>query len=132
MQHEAYPDVGLSLMEAMVGTNKINQVFIEDAPQSLENALSAPVTQFIYITMRAWHDRGYELVPLIEVLQAELWKISGCIASCWGPSAEKDKLHIGIVGWTSLEVLVFSFFPSDYPVKSRLVGSRCGCQWPIV
>ena len=110
MQHEAYPDVGLSLMEAMVGTNKINQVFIEDAPQSLENALSAPVTQFIYITMRPWHDRGYELVPLIEVLQAELWKISGCIASCWGPSAEKDKLHIGIVGWTSLEVRFLFFF----------------------
>ncbi len=133
MQHEAYPDVGLSLMEAMVGTNRINQVFIEDTSQSLEKALSAPLTQFIYVTMRPLHDREYELVPLIKRLQAEVWKIPGCISSCWGPSVEKDKLQIGIVGWTSLEVCCP--YPSAitvHVIKSHSVGSRCGRQWPVV
>lgn len=104
LQDAAHVDLGLSLMDAMVGPNKINQALIADALPTLERALSAPVTQFIYVTMRPLHDRGYELEPLIEKLQAELRRIPSCTASCWGPSVEKEKLMVGIVGWSNIEV----------------------------
>ena len=111
MQEESYVDLGLSLMEAMSGPNIINQALITTSFSSLERALSAPVTQFIYITTRPLHDRGYELVPLIAKLQTELKKIPCCVASCWGPSTEKERLLVGIVGWTNLEVFVIFFLP---------------------
>ena len=107
MQDAAHVDLGLSLMDAMVGPNKIHQALISDPLSNLDKALRAPVTQFIYITMRPLHDRGYELEPLIEKLQVKLCKIPACIASSWGPSVEKEKLMIGIVGWTNLEVCIW-------------------------
>lgn len=112
MQDAAHVDLGLSLMDAMVGPNKIHQALITNPLSTLEKALRAPITQFIYITMRPLHDRSYELEPLIEKLQTKLRKISSCIASCWGPSVEKEKMMVGIVGWTNLEVKSISFFVS--------------------
>lgn len=106
LQNAAHVDLGLSLMDAMVGPNKINQVLIDNPLSILEKALRAPVTQFIYITMRPLHDKGYELDPLIEKLQVQLRKIHSCIASCWGPSVEREKLTVGIVGWTTVEVWI--------------------------
>lgn len=124
MQEESYADLGLSLMEAMSGPNIINQALITASFSSLERALSAPVTQFVYITSRPLHDRGYELVPLIEKLQTMLKKIPSCVASCWGPSTEKEKLQVGIVGWTSLEVRIFVFSDSYKKLKFALRTSR--------
>jgi hypothetical protein len=117
MQEESYVDLGLSLMEAMSGPNIINQALISSSFSSLERALSAPVTQFIYITTRPLHDRGYELVPLIAKLQTELKKIPCCVASCWGPSTEKERLLVGIVGWTNLEVCYPFFYLPTTPIN---------------
>jgi hypothetical protein len=113
MQDAAHVDLGLSLMDAMVGFNKINQALIKNSLASLDKALCAPVTQFIYITMRPLHDRGYELEPLIDKLQAELRRIPTCVASCWGPSVEKERLMVGIVGWRDLEVGIWHFESED-------------------
>ncbi|KAJ3514134.1 hypothetical protein NLJ89_g2545 [Agrocybe chaxingu] len=102
MEHEAYIDVALPVMEAMVGAGDITQVLLNNL-SDFERALSAPVTQFIQITMRPWHDKSYELLPLIEQLKKDLKTIPGCFVSCWGPSVEKDTVHVGIVGWNSID-----------------------------
>lgn len=124
MQEESYADLGLSLMEAMSGPNIINQALITSSFSSLERALSAPVTQFIYITTRPLHDRGYELVPLIAKLQTELKKIPCCVASCWGPSTEKERLLVGIVGWTNLEVCYSLCLPTTPINKINLFQDK--------
>ncbi len=124
MQEESYADLGLSLMEAMSGPNIINQALITSSFSSLERALSAPVTQFIYITTRPLHDRGYELVPLIAKLQTELKKIPCCVASCWGPSTEKERLLVGIVGWTNLEVCYSLCLPTTPINKTNLLQDK--------
>jgi len=123
MQDAAHVDLGLSLMDAMVGPNKIHQALVNNPLSTLEKALRAPITQFIYITMRPLHDRSYELEPLIEKLQAKLRKIPACIASCWGPSVEKEKMMVGILGWTNLEVSIHIFCSMGcltYPCRLKM------------
>ncbi|KAF8158091.1 hypothetical protein B0H34DRAFT_674573 [Crassisporium funariophilum] len=100
MEHEAYVDSVSHVMEAMVGQGEITQVLLDDV-SAFTKAVSSPVTQFIYITVRPLHDRSYELVPMIERLKKELRVVPGCQASCWGPCVEQDTIQLGIVGWKS-------------------------------
>ncbi|KAF8885691.1 hypothetical protein CPB84DRAFT_1788164 [Gymnopilus junonius] len=102
MKHEAYTDLVLPMLEAMDGSTQPAQVLINSLTD-FEQALSSPITQFIYITLRPLHDRGFELAPLIEKLKKEMRCLSGCLSSCWGPSVEKDTLEIGIIGWKSVQ-----------------------------
>jgi hypothetical protein len=131
MQDAAHVDLGLSLMEAMVGPNKIHQALINNPLSTLEKALCAPITQFIYITMRPLHDRGYELEPLIEKLQVELRKIPACIASCWGPSVEREKLMVGIVGWTNIEVGICDSYSMVFVTLSSLQAKNVAVNGPL-
>jgi len=103
MEHESYVDVALPVMEAMVGHGDVTQV-LYNSLEAFERCLNAPITQFIYITVRPNHDRGYELVPLLEKLKRELKTIHGCLAACWGPSMENDSVQVGVVGWRSIQV----------------------------
>ncbi|PPQ82173.1 hypothetical protein CVT26_008803 [Gymnopilus dilepis] len=103
MEHEAYVDLILPMLEAMDGSTQPSQILISSM-SDFELALSAPLTQFIYITLRPWHDRGFELVPLVEKLKREMRGLQGCLSCCWGPSVEKDSLEIGVIGWRSVQV----------------------------
>lgn len=103
MEEESYIDFILPLMDSMVGPGKISQIFL-DHGNDFQKAMLAPVTQFIYVTVRPPHDRSYEVEPLIVQLQEALKYTPGCLASCWGSSIENDHLEIGVVGWRSLEV----------------------------
>ncbi|KAF9444335.1 hypothetical protein P691DRAFT_807529 [Macrolepiota fuliginosa MF-IS2] len=101
MEHEAYIDFALPVMEAMVGFGDITQVLLSQRTQ-FHKAISSPITQFVYITLRPRHDRTYELTPLVENLTAELMEVPGCYGSSWGPSVEHDNVYVGVVGWRSL------------------------------
>ncbi|KAF9524294.1 hypothetical protein CPB83DRAFT_861560 [Crepidotus variabilis] len=115
MSQEAYADLVLPLLEAMKGPYDVHQVIMKVPSLDLVYALSAPVTQFIYVTMRPGHGINDELVPLIEKLQKGLEGVAGCIASSWGPSTEKEALQIGIVGWRSI-------LDRNYAVNGPLFG----------
>lgn len=104
MSQASYADLILPLLDAMAGPYEVDQVILRTSRFHLLYALSAPITQFIYITMRPLHDVNYELVPLLDKLQKGLQCVPGCVASCWGPSTEKDKLEIGVIGWRSIQV----------------------------
>ncbi|TFK28052.1 hypothetical protein FA15DRAFT_665828 [Coprinopsis marcescibilis] len=101
MQEESYIDFILPVMDAMVGTGKITQVSFNNL-LDFQRALSSPLTQFIYVTVRPLHDREYELEPLVKMIRNELRSIPGCLASSWGSSVEDDHLELGVVGWRSL------------------------------
>ncbi|KAG2009905.1 hypothetical protein CC2G_012778 [Coprinopsis cinerea AmutBmut pab1-1] len=100
MEEESYMDFILPVTDSMVGAGRITQLSLDHG--DLQRALNAPVTQFIYITVRPLHDREYELQPLISLLQTELKIVPGCMSSCWGSSIEDDHLEIGVVGWRSM------------------------------
>ncbi|PPR05417.1 hypothetical protein CVT24_008031 [Panaeolus cyanescens] len=102
MTHEAYVDLVLPVMEAMNGPGDISQSEFEDF-SDLQIALSAPITQFIFVNLRPLHDRAYELEPLITRLKKMAGTIAGCYAACWGPCVEKDSVEVGIVGWRSIQ-----------------------------
>lgn len=102
MEHEAYVDFALPVMEAMVGSGEITQVLLQQS--NFFRAVSAPVTQFIYITLRPRHDRNYELAPLVEKLISESTAIPGHYGSSWGPSVQHDNMYVGVVGWGSISV----------------------------
>lgn len=106
MEDESYVDFIMPVMDSMVGTGSITQVLLRANLERLRKALTAPLTSFIYITMRPRHDREYELDPLIEKCRAELETIPGCIASCWGPSLHHDGIEIGVIGWQSMTVRI--------------------------
>jgi len=112
MEHVAYADAVSNIMEAMIGAGEITQILL-NSPSDLELALTSPITQFIYITVRPLHDRRYELLPLIGRLKEQLKMVPGCLASCWGPCIEEDTVHVGIVGWSSLH-------ERDVAVRGRL------------
>jgi len=105
MSSESYIDVALPVMESMVGQGRITQVLF-DSQSDLETVLSAPVTQFVYITVKQFHDRGYAMKPITEKARKELIDIPGCLGSCWGPSVEQDKIQVGIIGWNTIQVRV--------------------------
>ena len=106
MEHVAYVDAVSNIMEAMIGQGEITQVLL-NSPSDFELAVTSPITQFIYITVRPLHDRHYELVPLLRRLKEQLKTIPGCVASCWGPCIEQDTVQVGLVGWNSLRVSGF-------------------------
>ncbi|KAJ3503136.1 hypothetical protein NMY22_g18356 [Coprinellus aureogranulatus] len=101
MSDESYVDFIMPVMDSMVGAGEITQVLLRDCFE-LEKALRAPVTAFIYITMRPRHDRAYEMDPLVRKLQSELSTIPGCYGSSWGPSLADSNIEIGVVGWRSV------------------------------
>ncbi|TEB39783.1 hypothetical protein FA13DRAFT_1751049 [Coprinellus micaceus] len=101
MQDESYIDFIMPVMDSMVGPGDIQQMRLRDF-QELEIALTAPVTAFIYITVRPLHDRGYELEPLVNMIRSELKTVPGYLGSSWGPSIADSNVEIGIVGWRSL------------------------------
>jgi hypothetical protein len=103
MAHETYVDFALPVMEAMIGSGDMTQILLFHHHAFLE-AISSPITQFVYITLRPHHDRDYELEPLIEKLQSQLALESGCYASSWGPSVEHDDMYVGLIGWRSRSV----------------------------
>ena len=103
MQDESYIDFIMPVMDSMVGPGDIKQMRLRDF-QELEIALTAPVTAFIYITVRPLHDRGYELEPLVNMIGSELKTVPGYLGSSWGPSIADSNVEIGIVGWRSLRV----------------------------
>lgn len=107
MEHESYVDFALPVMEAMIGSGEITQVLLSQQSAFIK-AISSPITQFIYITLRPRHDRDYELEPLVERLASELALVPGCYASSWGPSVEHDDMYVGVVGWRCISVS-FSF-----------------------
>ena len=109
MEHVAYVDAVSNIMEAMIGAGEITQILL-NSPSDFELALTSPITQFIYITVRPLHDRRYELVPLLGRLKQQLRMVPGCLASCWGPSIEQDTVQVGLVGWNSLRVCDFPVF----------------------
>jgi len=106
MEHVAYVDAVSHIMEAMVGAGEITQILI-NSPSDFGLAVTSPITQFIYITVRPLHDRRYELVPLLGRLKEQLKMVPGCVASCWGPCIEQDTVQVGLVGWNSLHVSRF-------------------------
>jgi len=112
MERVAYVDAVSNIMEAMIGTGEITQILL-NSPSDFELALTSPITQFIYITVRPLHDRGYELVPLLGRLKEQLKMVPGCLASCWGPSIEQDTVQVGLVGWNSLH-------DHDVAIRGRL------------
>ncbi|KAF5338962.1 hypothetical protein D9611_008822 [Ephemerocybe angulata] len=103
MGDASYVDFIMPVMDSMVGTGVITQVLLDDTDE-LQKALTAPITAFIYITMRPLHDRAYEMYPLVEKYRQVLRTIPGCYGSSWGPSIERKNTEVGIVGWRSLEV----------------------------
>ncbi len=105
MGHESYIDFALPVMEAMSGPGEITQVLSSEPPEFLE-AVSSPITQFIYVTLRPRHDRGYELAPLVEELVSGLKTVPGCYGTSWAPSVEHDDMYIGVVGWRCISVFV--------------------------
>ena len=109
MERVAYVDAVSNIMEAMIGAGEITQILL-NSPSDFELALTSPITQFIYITVRPLHDRGYELLPLLGRLKEQLKMVPGCLASCWGPSVEQDTVQVGLVGWNSLYVCDFPSF----------------------
>ncbi|KIK07940.1 hypothetical protein K443DRAFT_86101 [Laccaria amethystina LaAM-08-1] len=102
MGEEIYAEAMLPVMEAMVGAGHMTQALLHHR-HDLMRALSSPVTQFIYITVRPRHDRGYELVPLIEKVRKELKTVPGCFGSSWGPSVEQDDVQVGVIGWRCIQ-----------------------------
>lgn len=103
MEEEIYAEAMLPVMEAMVGAGHMTQALLHHR-HDLMRALSSPVTQFIYITVRPRHDRGYELAPLIEKVRKELKTVPGCFGSSWGPSVENDDVQVGVIGWRCIQV----------------------------
>jgi hypothetical protein len=103
MADEAYVDFALPVMEAMIGSGDMTQVLLFQHHAFLK-AISSPITQFVYITLRPHHDRDYELEPLIKKLQSQLALESECYASSWGPSVEHDDMYVGLIGWKSESV----------------------------
>ena len=118
MEHVAYVDAVSNIMEAMIGAGEITQILL-NSPSDFELALTSPITQFIYITVRPLHDRRYELVPLLGRLKQQLKMVPGCLASCWGPSIEQDTVQVGLVGWNSLHVCVFLFLCSKLEFNEK-------------
>lgn len=112
MADASYVDFIIPVMDSMVGTGEITQLLLQDS-EELVKALKAPLTAFIYITLRPLHDRAYELEPLVQKIRTELKTIPGCHGSCWGPSVERKNTEVGVVGWRSMTVchrFLFSFF----------------------
>ena len=133
MEEEIYAEAMLPVMEAMVGAGHMTQALLHHR-HGLMRALSSPVTQFIYITVRPRHDRGYELVPLIEKVREELKRVPGCFGSSWGPSVEKDDVQVGVIGWRCIQVghkqtsgdgpiLMLAFFVCDVGLFQRRQGA---------
>ena len=119
MEHVAYVDAVSNIMEAMIGAGEITQILL-NSPSDFELALTSPITQFIYITVRPLHDRRYELVPLLGRLKQQLKMVPGCLASCWGPSIEQDTVQVGLVGWNTLHVCDFLFLCSNLELNEKL------------
>ena len=107
MADASYVDFIIPVMDSMVGTGEITQLLLQDG-QELVKALTAPVTAFIYITLRPLHDRAYELEPLVRKMRNELKTIPGCYGACWGPSVERKNTEVGVVGWRSMTVCLLS------------------------
>ncbi|KAF9046390.1 hypothetical protein BJ165DRAFT_1471174 [Panaeolus papilionaceus] len=102
MTHEEYVDLVFPVMEAMNGPGDISQAVFDNL-SNFQVALSAPVTQFIFVNLRPLHDRAYELEPLITRLMKMVGTVAGCYSACWGPCVEKDSVEVGIVGWRSVQ-----------------------------
>lgn len=113
MEHETYTDFALTVMEAMAGPGEITQVVFSEPSEFLE-AASSPITQFIYVTLRPRHDRGYELAPLVEELANGLKQVPGCYGTSWAPSDEHDNMYIGVTGWRSISVLLAPLISHQY------------------
>lgn len=127
MSDESYVDFIMPVMDSMVGGGEITQVLLRDCLE-LEKALRAPVTAFIYITMRPLHDRAYELDPLVQRLQNELSTIPGCHGSSWGPSLADNNITIGVIGWRSVTVRVVPPSRSLKLLLSHPAGPEQCCE----
>ena len=95
----------MNLVDAMDGTGQIMHVRFADADAFFE-AASAPITEFLYITLkqRHGHTRGDSLPSLVEEMKAELQQTNSCYASSWGPSVEMEDIYVGVIGWESEDV----------------------------
>jgi len=103
MGDPSYIDFIMPVMDSMVGTGEITQMFSEQREQ-LKKALSAPITAFVVMTVRRHHDRGYELEPVVKEYCEAFPKIPGCVGAVWGPCIERKDVEVGIIGWRSLAV----------------------------
>ena len=123
MAEESYVDFMMPVMDSMVGTGEITQILLDDIHE-LKRALAAPLTAFIYITMKPYHDRAYELQPVVEQYVRILKSTPGCYGCSWGPSIERKNTEVGVVGWRSLKVrfLTPPHTPSDLFFSLSRIG----------
>ncbi|RXW24426.1 hypothetical protein EST38_g1421 [Candolleomyces aberdarensis] len=110
MADASYVDFIIPVMDSMVGTGEITQLLLQD-DQELVKALKAPLTAFIYITLRPLHDRAYELEPLAyidnpDILKPTLhWiaKAPGFIKQWTGLRVEDGKTVYHVIEWETYE-----------------------------
>jgi len=73
----------------------------------LTEIFSAPLTQFIFITLKPGQKKDVLAALLDSVLQ-EFHVLEGAHKGTWGVSVQKDDSSLAIVGWENKEVSVLT------------------------
>jgi hypothetical protein len=93
------------------------------------NILSAPVTEFAFITLKEGKEseRG-DLEQLFDELRREISSAKGFHGFSWGKSVDpgKENLYILVLGWDSADVQYISS-TTLFVILTILSGSLGGC-----